>query len=302
MIAPHDDPNRGQDQPRRAALPGGGASFRRLAWATDIHLEFCKPPARFDFYQSIIKERPEALLLGGDLSDGNNLEHHLYELEKALPLPIFFVLGNHDCYHASIGETERLAAEVAGDSRRLRFLPEEEPIELAPGIGLIGHGGWADGRCGDYDGSTVQISDFLLIEEFAGLGKEERLNLLNTLGDISSAWFREALPRALSRFDRLLVLTHVPPFPEAAWYQGKISEPDYLPFFAAQAVGEALLEAMRAHPDKEMLVLCGHTHGGGEARILPNLRVLTGAAEYHHPRVQKFLDLSECWKQGSRPR
>ena len=48
---------------------------------------------------------------------------------------------------------------------------------------------------------------------------------------------------------------------------------------------------MEQHPDKEMLVLCGHTHGAGEAQILPNLRVLTGNAEYGKPVVQQMLEM-----------
>jgi hypothetical protein len=34
---------------------------------------------------------------------------------------------------------------------------------------------------------------------------------------------------------------------------------------------------------------CGHTHSGGECHPLPNLRVLTGAAEYSHPGIQQPL-------------
>lgn len=33
----------------------------------------------------------------------------------------------------------------------------------------------------------------------------------------------------------------------------------------------------------------GHTHGGGEADILPNLRVLTGGARYGNPTVQRVI-------------
>jgi hypothetical protein len=38
-----------------------------------------------------------------------------------------------------------------------------------------------------------------------------------------------------------------------------------------------------------MSVLCGHTHGAGEARILPNLDVKTGGAEYGGPSLQELL-------------
>ena len=64
---------------------------------------------------------------------------------------------------------------------------------------------------------------------------------------------------------------------------------DWLPHFACRAVGEALVEAMAAHPECEMTALCGHTHSPGEAQILPNLRVLTGGAEYGRPEVQRVL-------------
>ena len=48
---------------------------------------------------------------------------------------------------------------------------------------------------------------------------------------------------------------------------------------------------MAFRSDRQMTVLCGHTDGAGEAQVLPNLRVLTGAAEYGEPKVQRVLEL-----------
>jgi len=53
-----------------------------------------------------------------------------------------------------------------------------------------------------------------------------------------------------------------------------------------------LAAAMRARADRELLVLCGHTHNRSEARILDNLRVLTGAAQYAHPAVEQVFDFA----------
>lgn len=97
------------------------------------------------------------------------------------------------------------------------------------------------------------------------------------------------LPTALSKFQSIIVATHVPPFREACWHRGKTSDDDWLPFFACKAVGDVLNAAMLQHPDKTMLVLCGHTHSPGEASILPNLTVYTGAAEYQKPIIQRVL-------------
>ena len=34
-----------------------------------------------------------------------------------------------------------------------------------------------------------------------------------------------------------------------------------------------------SHPKCQILVLCGHTHGGGELQVAENLRVVTGLAD-----------------------
>jgi len=83
----------------------------------------------------------------------------------------------------------------------------------------------------------------------------------------------------------------VPPLREAAWCHGRPSGDDYLPFFSSKAVGDMLLEVAESHPACQILVLCGHTHGGGEVQVLLNLRVLTGAAEYGHPKIERVFSL-----------
>ena len=114
---------------------------------------------------------------------------------------------------------------------------------------------------------------------------------MRALGDEAAAHIRAVLPEALGRYRRVIVLTHVAPWPEASWFMGRMSEPEWLPLFVCKALGDVLLDAMRSHPDREMTVLCGHTHGSGEAAILPNLRALTGGARYGHPMVQDVLGI-----------
>ncbi len=58
------------------------------------------------------------------------------------------------------------------------------------------------------------------------------------------------------------------------------------------AVGEVLRSVMAAHPHRELLVLCGHTHGEGEVQILPNLFVRTGGARYGAPRIEDIIDIA----------
>jgi hypothetical protein len=99
------------------------------------------------------------------------------------------------------------------------------------------------------------------------------------------------LSSATSQYPKVIVATHIPPFREAAWYQGRSSADDYLPFFSCKAVGDVLVDVAQSHPKCLILVLCGHTHGGGEIQVLENLRVVTGAAEYGKPRIEAILPI-----------
>ncbi|WP_394824500.1 hypothetical protein [Pendulispora albinea] len=84
----------------------------------------------------------------------------------------------------------------------------------------------------------------------------------------------------------------MPPFEAACWHGGRISGPDWLSYFTCAAVGDVLQSAMAERPECTMHVLCGHTHGGGVARVLPNLLVWTGAAECGAPEVQEPIIVS----------
>jgi hypothetical protein len=162
-------------------------------------------------------------------------------------------------------------------------MSDSQPVELVAGIGLIGHDGWADGRYGDYERSMVTMLDFKLIQDLAGLNKLDRWRMLKSLADQAAAHIQVVLPQALEQFEYVYLITHVPPLREACWYEGSISDDEWAPHFTCKAMGEVILKLMRARPDRHLTVLCGHTHGSGQIRPLPNLRILTGGALYGYP-------------------
>src|SRR3954469_24672128 len=100
------------------------------------------------------------------------------------------------------------------------------------------------------------LNDFVLIGEFDGFCEDpaERLAKLHALGDEAAAHFLAVLPDALPRFRHVVVLTHVPPFREACWHEGRISDDNWLPLSACKAVGDALVEAAAAAPDRQLTV------------------------------------------------
>ena len=264
--------------------------MRRFAWLTDIHLNFLQPEQVAAFFRQIDEARTDGILLTGDVSDARGVLNRLEEMAAAIAAPIYFVLGNHDFYHGSIRGVRQAVGELCGRLPNLHYLTGAEPIELAPGLGLIGHDGWADARVGDYDNSSVMLNDYRLIAELAAMTKRQRRGVLESLGDEAAAEIARVLPAALARFPRVILLTHLPPLREACWHEGKISDDEWSPHFTCKAIGDVLLKTMPKHPDRQLTVYCGHTHSSGEIRPLPNLEILTGKAEYGRPKVQRIVN------------
>jgi Icc protein len=267
--------------------------LRRVAWVSDLHLNFCRAKKLEAFLALLAAEKPDALLVGGDTGEADSIEGYLRILARRLAVPVFFVLGNHDFYGGSVAGVRQRIEALAKGSSDLHWLSRMAAVEIASGVGLVGHGAWADGGYGDYAGSRVRLSDHWLIEDLAGQDWAGRLRVMEALGGEAAAHLRWVLPEALERFASVIFLTHVPPFQEATWYEGRISDPDYLPHFSCKSTGEVLFEEALRRPDRRLLVLCGHTHSPGRARLLPNLVVLTGAAVYGAPAVERILDLSD---------
>jgi 3',5'-cyclic AMP phosphodiesterase CpdA len=139
----------------------------RLAWATDIHLDFLADEQVRAFAGSLVADRPDAVILSGDLSHAEQLEHHLRLLAGGTSCPIYFVLGNHDYYGSSVAAVREAVAEICSRKPRLRWLPNRGVVELTATTAMIGCDGWADARLGDFGGTPVFLNDFIHIEELA---------------------------------------------------------------------------------------------------------------------------------------
>lgn len=265
--------------------------MKRLIWITDIHLNFLDQAGVEDFFIDLATVEADGLLLSGDIGEAPNIGLYLNALGNQFGKSVYFVLGNHDFYRGSLAGVREKASAICSACPNLCWLTQAGVVALSETTGLVGHDGWGDGRLGDYWGSSVSLNDWWLIAEFAGLDKGRRLEKLHALGDEAGAHFRAILPDALKQFRHLIVVTHVPPFRQACWHEGRLSDDEWLPHFTCKAVGDALVEAFAVHPERQMTVLCGHTHGAGEAQILPNLRVLTGGAVYGAPVIQRVLEI-----------
>lgn len=263
----------------------------RAAWLTDIHLDFLSRKECDAFHANIAGTMSDVVFITGDISVAPSLPSHLEALSQALKKPVYFVLGNHDFYGGSITEVRATLQRRFRAHPLLRYLPDAGVVPLTSSTALVGCDGWGDARYGNYAMSPVKMNDHRYIHELVGLTKPALQHQLMSLGDEAVDGLRQPLTDACDHYRHVILLTHVPPFPVACSYRGQTNNDHLLPFYACQAVGALLLETMRTRPYCHLTVYCGHTHHGNAVRLLPNLVVFTGSAQYGMPRVDSMIEI-----------
>ncbi|HZL85926.1 MAG TPA: metallophosphoesterase [Candidatus Krumholzibacteria bacterium] len=262
----------------------------KVAWGTDVHFDFIQTEDVRRYCERISQHDVDAVLLGGDIAMADDVTDWVRFVASEVRRPVYFVLGNHDYY---AGRIAAVRGRMLGDLGGAHWLPAAGAVRLTANTVLVGHDGWGDGRHGTFLESGVDLSDYYLIGDLqdAYTDKSSLQKKLQELGDDAAGTFRPMFEQALRSSPEVLVLTHVPPFREACWHEGSLSTDEWLGGFTCKAMGDVLFELARAHPERQVKVLCGHTHSPGTAEILPNLRVHTGRAVYGAPEFE-ILEVS----------
>ena len=266
-------------------------STRRIIWLTDVHFNFVDVDRVDALLDEINSQQPEAVLVGGDIAESHDVVDWLLRLDERLACPLFFVLGNHDYYHGSIAGVRQSVRQFCSKRPKSTYLTEGGVCPLGPRTALIGHDGWSDAREGDFENSTVVLNDYLLIEELRGISRQRRREKLMQLGDEAAEHILLRLQEALAEYPNVILLTHVPPMRQACWYAGRTADDNWAPHFTGAAVGNVIMATMPDFPDGKLTVLCGHTHNQGVVRPLPNVEIITGEAEYHHPQICRVFEV-----------
>lgn len=265
----------------------------KLAWLTDIHLNFIDVNIRREFYQAIINTQCNSVLISGDIAEAHCLVDILSEMAEYIKMPIYFILGNHDFYRGQIDEVRDAMVTLTRSHGKLFWLPALTMQELGNHTFLIGQDGWADGRLGDYQNSKVILNDSRMIADLFQekiLGKFQLLEKMRQLADIDAQKLQYSLEQVINKKPKkIIVLTHVPPFKQACMHKDEISDDNWLPYFSSKVMGDFLVQAAQKNPEIEFLVLCGHTHSKAIYQPINNLIVETGKAEYKHPEIQKII-------------
>lgn len=260
----------------------------KIAWASDIHLNFCEDLHAEEFLKRAAS-LADVLVVTGDIAEAQNLQKYLNLLEELPDTKTHYVLGNHDFYGSSMLVTTGETAEADATRKNAKWLTMEGVVPLSPTIALIGNEGWYDGLNGTFMRSDVVLADFAYIKEMR-IRRGDKPAILEGLVSITTVYAEDVtskLRTALERgFEHVVYATHVPPYAGAAWHLGQVSDPDHLPFFSNRLIGEALDSVMADYPDRKLTVLCGHSHSEGVFRPRPNIAVHTAPAEYYRPTAR----------------
>ncbi|MEM9587739.1 MAG: metallophosphoesterase [Planctomycetota bacterium] len=269
----------------------------RLVWTTDPHLNHAPVRAFEQWIDELNQPHHRGLILTGDISEGDDVVFELLRIAERIPLPILFVLGNHDFYDSSIASTRRRVIDVCAHHPQLHYLTDRSPIDLVemesaltPGtVFLIGEDGWGDASTGNYDRSPVRLNDFRWIQDFRDAEPDQWKAMLLEQGRQSALRLEEKLSRLPPTASHVMVATHVPPFQQACWYEGRTTDEFWAPFFVCGQVGDVVTRFAESRPHCYVTVLCGHTHHEGVACVDRNLIVHTGAAQYGRPAIEGFV-------------
>ncbi len=156
--------------------------------------------------------------------------------------------------------------------------------------------GWGDCRYGDYENSRLTMSDWIYIDDLRkgyGKGMAELKTTLQALADKDAEFLKKKVTLAAQTYKKIIIVTHVPPFEEAALHAGKKSTPSGLPFFASKCLGEAILPIAKQNPDIEFIWLSGHTHSRAKYKPCNNMTVKVAKSEYYFPQVEAVFDFTE---------
>lgn len=276
----------------------------KTLWLTDIHLDHLRNSvtASKTFGEYLQAEQEfDQVVITGDIAEAHTFKSRLNALAEGINKPIYFVLGNHDHYRGSIVDVEMGMYE--GLAPNLTWLDGAAlPILLDDTKALVGKYCWYDGVYGNGYKSQVVLHDFTSVAEFRARynrydwayeadkgGRTTLIGYLRELAKSQAEQARKKLEDALALRPHVIFATHVPPFKGACWHEGSLSDSDWMPWFTSEACGSMLEEVAAQHPDKKILVLCGHTHSAGMYQHSANLLVRTGKAVYGAPDVAGLL-------------
>ena len=277
----------------------------KLLFLTDIHLNHLSKTKSSLFLTKVINHYKTlksegagkvTVVITGDIATAPTIISAMSTWRHALEAngcDLKFVCGNHDYYEGSIvSKRKNLIDNMSGV-----WLPTCGVVSLSESTALVGHDGWCDGGYANWFKSDLKMHDYSCIVELNLFYNPKNLvfQMLKKLSQESADYVYEQGSQALKTHKHLFIATHFPPFREASVWNGEISSEETMPNFSSKAMGDAILKLAVQNPDKQITVLCGHTHVGLEknhvCKPASNVLCYTGSASYESPKISETFTI-----------
>ena len=274
--------------PRNIHLP-----TKRLLILSDLHLDKASMMEKSNFLNELRISDCDAFLITGDISVADKFRGHLVEISDACgSRPVMFSTGNHDYYGSSFREVDNAIEALCCKQNNLIALGGGEIIELSKSTALVGHRGWYDGLAGSGPRTSAVCPDHYAIDDFRCLSRASFFRELKLLGKESAEYFRQLLPLALTKYEHVMLATHVPPFTQGLRYDGKRCVYPKQPYFANRALGNLIWGISKHFPNRQIQIHAGHTHSAASVCIRENISLQVSGARPGKPNIGQLLHIS----------
>ena len=118
----------------------------KCLWATDLHLNFISSDEFMVFIDKFMEKPSDAMIITGDISEGNSFHEYLALMAEAYKKPIYYVLGNHDYYKSSFAEVKEQVKllDLSAKYKNLFYMDNNGIVKLTDKTCLVGYGGSKD--------------------------------------------------------------------------------------------------------------------------------------------------------------
>lgn len=257
----------------------------QYAWITDPHLDHLNAEELAAFHTEVRDNTTmdTTLLVTGDITTSRRLFEHIDGLGQAARGKVLYVLGNHDRWGSSLAQCERDLRPHGLVQGHTVFMDLVDRVQLEEDLCVVGDSGWYDGRNGLQGNPRMILNDWFYIEDYRG--QDER-RCSAAIADRRAKVLEGKLRAACeAKNNRVIVITHVPPFPEAALHMGRPGDDYAQPWFTSRVIGDVVEQVAKEYFWVKFEILCGHTHSKAFHKRDDNLIVQTGRADYGAPQI-----------------
>ena len=265
--------------------------MKKILWLSDIHLNFLDYPARNKFYNFLKEQNSDHIIITGDIGDAKTFHIYLNELFLTLQTTntiVNFVLGNHDFYNGNRKNSFLLANK---ELKNFNFL-HGKIIELSDTITLLGTSGIGDGGYGNFVSGFDYMNDYIKIQNYANKPAYIVQQIINAFLEQETIDLQLNLNEALHKYKTIYFATHVISFPEGhiSRHKEEFNE-GWVSHYTCKKIGDFLKSTMNQYPDKNIIILCGHSHNSWKGKITDNIYMKVAEADYYYPMIQEIIEI-----------